>query len=529
MRRSCIPPHAHPTALSATLPVLQPGRLSELRGRFDAALATLRAIPPCLQTDLTLRVFALTTAAAGGALAALRSAVVVTETAPPSDIVFSAPSGSQRRRVRPGTAVAFRIAATPDASMRLHHDAEAFAAAVAQRVWAAATLTAPSKALGAAARVTIHIEAVVDIVRDAASGEPCVHVAFTVPAEATLGSTLKLHCLNLAAHPLLPSEGASFTVVPSVGLRVPLDVPRLCVSRNQTPCTSRSVRRLQWLERRAAACRPLLHPPNSLRSDGSLWIPGLSEVQRIADDGSTLQVFPTAPLGLSGMLCAVFDHETGLIVIASQNPGLPLIAVRASTGGTAWRATEAPGAVFGLAVLSAAGVVVVGGYSAEPDAISVHRLSDGARLATASVRGMTYLTADQATGAVYASTSRGTIEVLKWDGRALVAVGPFRLAPHLPANTSHNPLCIMPDADRDGGTPTLIVGVQEATDILVFAIDAAGMPGALLRKQNLATGIEVVGLAADPSGCGLVVMDWSSHAARVLPWPLTREFLRRYN
>lgn len=262
-------------------------------------------------------------------------------------------------------------------------------------------------------------------------------------------------------------------------------------------------------------------------SDGSLWVPLVAEVRRVAEDGTTLATLPTTPIGLSGMLCASFDPATGLLVLASQDAGQPLVAVHAATGKVAWRAAEAPGAVFGLVVLSTAGVVVVGGHSAAPNAVSVHRLLDGARLGTASVRGLTYLAADSVSGTIFASTYRGAIEVLRWDGRALLSLEPLRLVPHLPGGTSHNPLCVMPDAEREGGPPTLIVGVQEATDILVFSLDASGIPVALIKKQRLATGIEVVGLAADPSGCGIVVMDWSSHAVRVLPWPLTREFLRQ--
>ena len=75
--------------------------------------------------------------------------------------------------------------------------------------------------------------------------------------------------------------------------------------------------------------------------------------------------------------------------------------------------------------------------------------------------------------------------------------------------------------------PTTPLPLQDVGDLFVFSLDGSGAPAALLRKLRLAPGIEVVGLAACPSGCALVVMDLPSRAARVLPWPLTREFLRR--
>lgn len=260
-----------------------------------------------------------------------------------------------------------------------------------------------------------------------------------------------------------------------------------------------------------------------------MWIPLVAEVRRLADDGSTIATLPTAPYGLErGMLCVAYDPRSDLLVLASQDPDQPLVAVNATTGALCWKAVDEPGLVFGLVVLPAAGVVIVGSHGVGPGTVHVHRLADGTTLARSRVERLTYMAADASSGTIYASTHTSSIEVLRWDGHQLERLEPLRLRPHLPAGTSHNPLCVMPDAKSDSGAPQLIVGVQDAADIVTFSLDARGTPGALISKQRLASGIEVGGIAADPSGCALVVMDMPSRCARVLPWPLTREFLRRF-
>ena len=191
-------------------------------------------------------------------------------------------------------------------------------------------------------------------------------------------------------------------------------------------------------------------------------MPLQAEVRRFADDGSVLATLPTAQFGIhTGALCVACDPGMRLLVLASQEgKGQPLVAVNFATGALAWRAEEPPGMTFGLVALPAAGVVVVGSYSDAPDSVSVHRLSDGRRVATATVRGVTYMTADAATGTIYVSTSRSVLEVLRWDGKSLMRLDPFRLVPHLPPGASHTPLCVMPNAEHEGGAPNLIVGVQ---------------------------------------------------------------------
>ena len=174
--------------------------------------------------------------------ASLRRHVLHVQTVPPADVVFTTPSGGQRRRVRPGTSVTFRLEATEDASARPFHDADAFAAALAHRVSTVAVLAPPPTVAGDAAPAARPVHAAVSILQDVVRGAPYLEVALPIPHDTPLGSVLSVQSVALAADPSLLAAPLSFSVVASVGLRVPLELARACLSRNQTPCVSRWVR-----------------------------------------------------------------------------------------------------------------------------------------------------------------------------------------------------------------------------------------------------------------------------------------------
>ena len=268
---------------------------------------------------------------------------------------------------------------------------------------------------------------------------------------------------------------------------------------------------------------------NLVSSDGSLWVPLVASVRRFSDDGNFVTLYKSESYGISkGILSVAFDAMSGLIFLASQHldPPQPLVAVNAKSSAVVWTA-ESPGACYGLAVLPSAGIIVMGCYSMTR-ALRVHRLSDGVLIATAEAPQLSYMTLDVESSTIFASTQRGVVRSFRWDGTALIqAFDPIDLRLHL-AGTSHNPLCIMPDDTHDSDSPSslLVVGVQETADVMIFSLGPPHGVGTLLRKFRLARGIEVAGLAADSSGCALVVMDSNSHVARVLQWPLMRESIR---
>jgi hypothetical protein len=76
------------------------------------------------------------------------------------------------------------------------------------------------------------------------------------------------------------------------------------------------------------------------------------------------------------------------------------------------------------------------------------------------------------------------------------------------------PLAVMaPTPGRH--TSYLVVGTLYEPALLVLSL-----PDRRLVHAHTLEGIEVVGLAADPSGTALAVCDYTSKAIHVLPWPL---------
>lgn len=172
--------------------------------------------------------------------ASLYRYVLLVQMAPPSDVAFTVPSGGQRRRVRPGTSVTFRLEASEEAVARPFHDADAFFSALAYRASVVAVLAPPPTVAGGASPAR-PVHAAVSILQDAVRGAPYLEVALPIPHDTPLGSVLSVQSVALATEPSLLAAPLSFSVVASVGLRVPLELARACLSRNQTPSVSRCV------------------------------------------------------------------------------------------------------------------------------------------------------------------------------------------------------------------------------------------------------------------------------------------------
>ena len=179
-------------------------------------------------------------------LASIRSVIIVTQAAPLSDVRITAPTGSHKRYVRPGTSVIFRLQATDEASALRHHDADAFVSYIANHIEAKASLIcAPGDGVDQALSRK-SIEAIVTITPALVhGGAPSVELALPVPQETHLGSILVFHSLELAGGSLSASGAlalpASYKVVSSVGMRAPLVIPEMCTSSNQTPIVTRYV------------------------------------------------------------------------------------------------------------------------------------------------------------------------------------------------------------------------------------------------------------------------------------------------
>jgi DNA-binding beta-propeller fold protein YncE len=140
----------------------------------------------------------------------------------------------------------------------------------------------------------------------------------------------------------------------------------------------------------------------------------------------------------------------------------------------------------------------------------VHRLADGAYVATAQVHDPTFIAADPATATLYVSTG-DTVSALCWNGSALVQEGVVGAV----SNTGFSrPLAVIPPAPGQR-TSYLVMGTLRTPTLLLLSL-----PNRRLVHTHTLEGMEVMGLVADPSGTAVAVCDSASNAVHVLPWPL---------
>ena len=99
----------------------------------------------------------------------------------------------------------------------------------------------------------------------------------------------------------------------------------------------------------------------------------------------------------------------------------------------------------------------------------------------------------------------------RWDGATLVKEGRVEAAG---GTDNFRPLTVMPPAPGLR-TSYLIVGEHGTPTLHVLSL-----PDRRLVHTHTLEGMEVAGLAADPSGAALAVCDGASSAVHVLPWPL---------
>ena len=252
--------------------------------------------------------------------------------------------------------------------------------------------------------------------------------------------------------------------------------------------------------------------------DGTIYAPkiGSSDVLVFAGDGTPLPPLPLKTLGLSNSTrSAAFVEATGTLLLADINgDASKLVAVDAASRAVRWSAALG-GSCWGIAVLSAQGVVVVSDL--KDNQLHAHRLSDGTRIASVEAREPTYVAADPATSTMYVSTSV-EMTAFRWDGAVLVAEGAVLVAEGFVeaagATGNWRPLAVVPPATGQH-TSYLVVGTKETPTLLVLTL-----PDRRLVHTHKLEGMRVVGLAADPSGTALAVCDGESKAIHVLPWPL---------
>jgi hypothetical protein len=253
------------------------------------------------------------------------------------------------------------------------------------------------------------------------------------------------------------------------------------------------------------ACTPVI------TLDGTLYAPcyDIPNEAVFAADGTPLPPVSLAALGFTSYtLAAAFVEETGTLLLAGIIGNL--VAVDASGMTLRWSA-KLPGTCFGITLLPVQGVVVVS--VSDNGQLHVHRLSDGVRVASADAVSPSFVSSDPTSGTVYVSikSSPSGVSAFLWNGSALVADGALEAAGK--ASYGH-PLAVMPPT-YGRRTSYLIVGALYGSTLCVLSL-----PDRRLVHTHTLEGMDVMGLAADPSGTALAVSDDRSKAIHVLPWPL---------
>jgi hypothetical protein len=376
--------------------------------------------------------------------------------------------------VRPGRPLQFELALCDDYPCRAPAELEAAAASLAFH-----------------ARVAVSLETGTESQQLQATLVPAVGVAavsVAIPESADRGAEVVIGSVTVAGQPVTGGHALPVRLRVIRGMHAPLMIPGAANDRVSAPVISR---------------------------DGVLYVPlDTSAAVLVFDaDGTPLSPLPLATMGLSThTVASAFVEATGTLLLADVNgASSKLVAVDATSRAVRWSAALGDGC-FGIAVLPAQDVVVV----SDPDynKLHVHRLSDGVRVASAKAKQAAYVAADPASGFVYVSTGAHPscgVSAFRWDGAALVAEGVVESA-----GTADNlrPLAVMPPTPGRH-TSYLVVGTFGESTLLVLSLS-----NRRLVHTHTLEGIEVLGLAADPSGIALAVYDAASETIHVLPWPL---------
>jgi hypothetical protein len=275
-----------------------------------------------------------------------------------------------------------------------------------------------------------------------------------------------------------------------------------------------------------------------ITSDGTLYAPkrGSPDVLVFAADGTPLPPLPLAALGLSTENrcdAAAFVHDfvedTGVLLLLADIKGgtitpkhtSKLVAVDAASREVRW-STALGSECFDIAVLPAQGVVVVVSSDWRSRKLYVLRLSDGTYTASVAVREPSFIAADPVYATLYVSTFIDEyndfcgVTTFRWDGAALVFDGFVEAAG---STNNYRPLAVVPPASGQHSsgqcTSYLVVGTFYSPTLHVLSL-----PDRRLVYAHELEGMQVTGLAADPSGTALAVCDRASKSIHVLPWPL---------
>lgn len=239
--------------------------------------------------------------------------------------------------------------------------------------------------------------------------------------------------------------------------------------------------------------------------------------------GLPLPSLSVASLGLSSETSwsAYVASDMPSLLLADDKLSSVLVAVDPATFTVHWRiAAESLCLCGGIAALPALGVVIVGCVGGDR-ALFAHRLSDGIRVGSLQVPELwLFLASDPGTGAVYGSMwteAPDMWSVHAWscaaDG-ATIRISSLGRVTAAGAAESTRIVAVVPPAPGKM-ISHLVVGTPGSPELLVLSL-----PGLALVHTHILSGLDVLGLAADPWGGALAVCDEVSRAIHVLAWPL---------
>lgn len=253
---------------------------------------------------------------------------------------------------------------------------------------------------------------------------------------------------------------------------------------------------------------------------------GAPSMRVLSSTGAVKEVVDVTALGLSLAATVVaFDSKTDTLLIADKNGRRSkLVSVCPRTYAVKWTAGSFNDCV-GIAILSQHGVAVACSY--QNNALHVHRLADGARIATAMTLSPSDISADPSTGTVYVACDGNDGDIVAswvWCGKKLTSRGPVDAAGVMPSRRLVT--VVPPSFDRSASY--LVVGTTNSRSVCVLSlpdlrlIGNATLPDTLTgdaRARGAAA--NVWGIVACASGTALMVCRPAlEHCVNVEAWPL---------
>jgi hypothetical protein len=376
------------------------------------------------------------------------------------------------KHARPGRPLQFDLALSADYPCTAPAELEAAAASLVPHVHVDASLVCGEVLLPLLATLA------------PAAGGRSVYVFVPVPASTVMDSIVFIHGISVAGQRVMYGQSLPAHVALVTGMLAPL---RLEGAANHCPSTP------------------------AISGNGTLYAPRYDspELLVFSADGTPLPSLSVANLGLSTFLSDVaFDEASATLLLVDDNDDSSfIVAVDEESTAIRWSA-ELGSSNYGIAVLSTQGLVVTSTYAS--DELRVHQLSDGALVTSTAADDPAYIASDPSTSTLYVST-RAQVTAFRWNGSALVSEGIVEAA----GDTGDDrPLAVVPPAPGQRNS-FLVVGTYTTPTLVVLSL-----PDRRLVHTHTLEGMQVVGLAADPTGTALAVCDAESKAMHVLPWPL---------